>query len=382
MKKILSILLFIFLLTTPILTSVAQVTNSESASFFESTENLQKLKSYRANQSITGSFEFGDEAEKTTGNYFLRINTDILNQTDYEFDTYSSARGYVNIHITEEHRPFDNLKADVRFELKKLANNGIYVRLGAFDLKAIGISENEMENYLDFKEELENKLDSIKGTWYYFPEEAITYQQINELPAELENILNQEAIQETLKEEGLEETLKQVLTSILDTLVTEQSLDQSKADKIETIIDKFFKTEFFTKKIVVAGPQKGFANSTLSKRRVVEFVKWMGRTLDEPLDSHDVSEVWNMLNKFYFSIMTHQNDQYGIYDFFRFKLILKNIEELKRLAIGYSYKISKINQIGAIEEPDEFSSYKILETEFGIPLLFDNEEEDFDDFKF
>ena len=238
MKKILSIFLFLFLLTTPILTSVAQVANSESASFFESTENLQKLKSYRANQNITGSFEFGDEAEKVTGNYYLRINTDVLNQVNYEFDTYSSARGYVNVHITGEHRPFDNLKVDIRFELKKLANDGLYAKLGAIDLKAIGISENEMENYLDFKEELENKLDSIKGIWYYLPEDLITSQQTNKLPEEFESVLNQEVIQETLKEKGLEETLKQALTSILNILVTEQSLNQSKADKIETIIDK------------------------------------------------------------------------------------------------------------------------------------------------
>ncbi len=380
MKKILSIFLLLFLLTTPILTSIAQGANSDSASFFESTENLQKLRSYRLNQNITGSFEFGNVDEKATGNYYLRINTDILNLANYEFDTYSSARGYINVQGGGENRSFDNLKANVRFELKKLASDGLYIRLGSLDLQAVGVTENEMEDYLNFKKDLESKLNSIKGTWYYFPEELTASQQISTLPEELEGVLNQEAIGRALKENGFKETLKQTLANVLNVLASEQSIDQSKANKIETIIDKFFETELFTKKIVVSGQKKGFINSTLSKRRVVEFMKWVGETLEGPLDSYNVAELWNILNKFYFSIMTHQNDQYGIYDFFRFKLILKNIKELERLAIGYSYKVSKINQIETIKEPDEFSSYKILETELGIPLLPDDE--DFDDFDF
>ena len=358
MKKFLALLLFLLFVTTPILATNAEEVNSDSATFIESMENLQNLKSYRLNQNIVGDFEAGDESFGYKGSYHIKMLTDIINKGAYEMNSKTLIGGYLDVAGTGPEREFDLINVNFRARIKMLAEDGVYVRLESLNLKAEGVPADEMESYLEFQQELENKLKIIRGFWFHIPIEEIKDEYSHELPSAFE----EEEFKANLKEKGLEETIKETLNE----LMTATAIDGPSVTQIEKVVNNFFNTEFFTKRIVVAGPQKGFTNYTVNKRRIVQFVQSAASTLGENISAMEIDQLRTLLDKFYLSIMTNVNPEYKIHDFFRFKLVLRNLDAigLKFVSFYYSYKVSKINDVDPVVEPDVFSSYETLESLF------------------
>ncbi|MBU1017792.1 hypothetical protein KKA33_02065 [Patescibacteria group bacterium] len=372
MKRLLSFILMILIGAISIITIPAKGFNSDPLTFFESTENMQHLKSYRLNQNLVGDFEFDEnkqgELVKMTGEYRLKVNTDVFNQSPYEADMYSFIRGHMFVDAKGADRPFDRVNVNIRAEIISLAGDGIYARLNTFNLVADNVPESEKEDYLSFQKELEKKLESVRYIWFYFPMDIIGTANTEGLPAPLQSTLDQENIRENLKEKGLKETYR----TMLNDLAEEQATDESESITFQNLIDEFFNTDFFTKATVVSGPQEGFTNFTLSKQRVSNFIISAARAFGENVTEEDKGELWSMLSKFYLSAMIHEDEANGIFDFFRIKLILKDIDILNQLSIYYSYKVSKIDEIDAIAMPDEFTSYEVLELPF-LPVRRDED---------
>lgn len=352
--------------------------NSDPLTFIQSMENLQNLKSYRLNQNLVGTFEIAEGTEakplSLSGKYRLKINSDTYNNAPFQVDTASLIRGHISVDADGVEKPFARLNINFRAELITKAEEGLYARLSTFNLNAEGVPKAEMTDYLDFKKEIEQKLTEVKGIWFYFPEEAMGASANNELPEGLSDNLNAEIIRKNLKEKGIEETYQQVLSDALDSMVTTESMEKGQSDKIKKLVDDFFGTNFFTKKIVVDGPQKGFTNYTLNKRQVVAFLMSAASAMGETFTENDLKELWTILDKFFLSVMTHEDTTWNVLDFFRLKVVLRDIEVLKELTFNYSYKMGKINELEAISEPDEFTSYDALRLPF-LPAPTQIEEE-------
>jgi len=372
MKRLFSFILMIFIGAISIITMPVKGFNSDPLTFFESTENIQALESYRLNQNLVGDFTLDwkvtEEPMKIIGEYRLKMNTDVVNRSLYEADMYSFVRGHAFMDMEGADRPFDRLNINLWAELINIAGDGIYARLNTFNLTADNVAAEEEENYRKFKQELEGKLESIRYIWFFFPADIIEAANTEELPTPLQSTLSQEEIREQLKEKGVKETYK----GLLNDLIREQVADEEMSATAQELIDELFETEFFTKRIVVDGPQKGFTNLTLNKRKIVDFIVSAVERLGKKMTENDQVELWSVLNKFYLSSMFHADDVHGIFDFFRLKLILKDIKPIDQLSIYSSYKISNINEIEAVVMPDEFTSYETLQ----IPFLPVRQDED------
>lgn len=361
MRKLFSIALAVLILTLYL--SIANTNaeeHSESISFFESTENLQKFKSYGINQAISGHFEGGDEFFNYHGTFYLKINADVYNQKPYEPDNDMLIRGNLQITAEGEDKPFDTLWVNVRGKAIQITNEGLYVRLDTLDLTASGVPENDKDNYLEFKTGLDQDLRPIKGNWFYVPEEVY----ISEATADLPEGLDQETIRENLKEKGIKETYRELITDLLTEIAINETIEKEAQKKAQKIIDDFFATNFFTSRLVTRGAQKGYMSHILSKQRVVDFLLRTAQTLEEPISEFDPAELNNFLRKFYLSIMTHENTEHRIYDGFRVRLLLNDIFLLDRFGITFSYKVNEINEGGPIRRPDQFSHYETLELPF------------------
>ena len=357
-KRYLSFLfVLIFLASSFIINALAQGDYFEPITFLESTENMQNLKSYRLNQNLTGHFETDDDPTgnelQLTGEYRLKVNMDVLNRSPYEIDTYSFVRGHLYVYADGPKRPFERLEINFRGELIGLADEGLYVRLNTFNLNADGVPEDEMENYLEFKNELDQKLYMWKGFWTHYPKELCESRVPEGLPEELRPALNPETTKNNLQDKGIKEAYEQILMDLLGGL----TVNNASEDLQETVVEKFLATNFFIKKPVLEGGWTGFMNFTLNKRRIAEFMVWMARELGESPTEDDIKELWDILNKFYFSYMTHSSPDYKVIDFLRFKLILHDLETWNQLSFNYSCKIGKINEIEPIEAPDEFVTF-------------------------
>ena len=122
MKKCLFIFFVLILATSVfIINTFAEGSNSEPVTFFKSIENLQKLNSYRLNQSIVGKFNaedkgFGMQPVSATGEYHIGIRTDVYNQSTYEINTYSSLRGYLYMNMDGQEKPFNRMVINYEYK--------------------------------------------------------------------------------------------------------------------------------------------------------------------------------------------------------------------------------------------------------------------------
>ncbi len=362
MKRLHNFLSIVLVGAVCIIAVPAKGFNSDPLTFFKSTENMQQLESYRLHQNLTGDFEFRQDLQNEAemkGEYWFKINTDVFSRAPYESDLYSFIRGQALVYAGGDNRPFGRLKVNLRAEVIRLSGDGIYARLGAFNLTADDVSDNEKEDYLAFKTGLEEQLETVRNQWFYFPEDILEASNTEALPASLQSTLDRDALREDLKEKGLKATYQDTLNSL-----AQKQLSGAEADTVQTVINDFFNTDFFTERTVVAGPQKGFTNYTLSKRRLSRFAVSAARTMGEKVTESDKKELGGLLNKFYLSAMTHEDETYNIFDFFRLKLILENIGPFSQFSVYYSYKVSSIDELSAVTAPDEFTSYETLQLPF------------------
>lgn len=357
MKKLIS-LLFVFIMSFSLMAPQTLGVDSAPVTFLESTENLQALKSMSIQQNISGNFEFTPaENEKMSGQFQLGFDSDVVNKGNLKSDISADITGRINLHYEGTEVPFQNLTAYLKLEIKSIVNDGVYVRLQQLHLNATSIPENEMNNYLKTKTQLEKGVKTLKGHWIYFPSTLIEEGLKMGAP---EGLVIQEEIREQIAQKGLKDTYKKLFS---DYLISSGVVDGNESKKLNTILDKFLETDFFTHKKVTNGLYKDFDRFNFSKRRFVQFIQWVGQELGEKLSAKDLSELNQALSKFYFSGAYHIDNQNRIFDQIRLKLILKGIEALKKAQFGMFYKISDVNKVEAITTPDNFTDYEELDFE-------------------
>lgn len=369
MKKLLSIIFILFLMASQLITANAEELNSDSITFFESMENLQKLKSYNSTQTISGNFKFipisDNDIEEMNGQFTIKAQSDMYNRDAYENNMSSKISGRVNINIKGDKKPFEDLFLYFNIEMISILEDGIYVRLNQAYLKASGVSDSELQGYQEFKKEMDQYVSGIRGQWFYFPENIVG-QEINEnMPPGFEEQMElQKKLREQLKSDGIVKTYKNLINEML---VNEMSLarygiSEEESEQIKTIIDRFAATDFFREKIITAeGYYKDSILFVLDKRRIVSFIQLAFRDFGETLNLTNLNEFKEFLSKFYLSGAYHVDDTHPVYDKFRLKFILHDLDELKMLKLISFSKISDINAIGAIKGPNEFTNAEELD---------------------
>ncbi|MCK5600770.1 hypothetical protein KAR91_02805 [Candidatus Pacearchaeota archaeon] len=332
--------------------------NSDSVTFLESTENLQELDSMSIRQNLSGNFDFAiAENENLSGQFRLGFTSDVINKGNLQSDVDANIVGQLNLHYEGEDAPFENLTAYLNLKVKSIVDDGIYVQLRNLYFNASGIPENEMDDYLESKAMVAEGVASLKDQWIYFPATLIEEGMNMGAP---EGAAMQEELREQIAQEGLKETYKQLFSEYMTTSGT---IGTNEAELLDDVLDKFFETEFFSRKTVTSGLYKDFERFTFSKRRFVHFVQWIGYKLGVELTAQDLEELNNVLSKFYFSGAYHVDNQNRIFDQVKLKLILKGIEELKKAQFGLFYKVSDVNQIETIKAPSDFKNYEEVDIE-------------------
>jgi|GEM_PF-523356 len=357
MKKFLAIFLFLLFLTTPILATNAEEVNSDSVTLLESTENIQKLKTFKAYQNFSGDFRIkgGTYSPEYTGQFQVGITSDIFNHDAYENDAYAQIRGRANIYAKGTNKPFDNLIINFRGELKTLFGDGLYMRLQQLDMKAIGIPLDELRNYQEFKKDMENEVAKFKEKWIYLPENFYE----NKLDEGVSQEVFEEEVRKKLNKDGIKETYKELARWYLETMST-GLMDAEETKKMNRIIDQFSETDFFTRKVVTSGYYKDFTRFFLSKRRIINFMQYAAGEMGEDVDPIALEEFKTALSKFYLSGMHHTHETHRIFDQFKLKFILHDLEKLDKLHLEYFLKITDINKGGSIQKPDNFTHMEDL----------------------
>lgn len=368
MKKLLSTLLVTVLtFSTFAFAASAMALNSDSVTLFESMENLQNMDSFSITQNFSGNFKIEDtyanSTDKAKGQFNFRTTSDTYKENDLESNLHIKINGRIGVQIEGDDKPFDNLTANVRAEIMIILDDGIYVRLNQALFRANGVPKDEMAEYLESKEIFEEAVGQIKGQWIYFPEELLGLEEEfgSELPPELEELFDNEALLQQIEEEGLKATIKEIIKAAI---LADGGLSDEEADQANNIIDRFFETKFFTNKKMTRGRYKDFTRFTLSKRRILSFIQSAANEMDEPISNNDLKEIQNALSKFYLSGMYHINNHHRIFDQFKIKFILHDLEELKNFRIGYFYKVGDFNKVERIVAPDEFTSYENVDMSF------------------
>ncbi len=352
MKKIIS-LLFVFVMSFSLVTPQTLGINSDPVTFLESTENLQELDSMSVRQNLSGNFDFAPaEDENVSGQFRLGFTSDVINKGNFQSDVSADITGRLNLHYKGENAPFNSLTAYLKLQIKSVADDGIYIRLQQLRFNAAGVPQDEMDDYLEAKAEMEEGVKMIKGQWIYFPSTLIEESLDMTLP---EGAAMQDELREQIAQEGLKDTYKQLFSDYMNEA---GAIDVNETETFNNVLDKFFETEFFTRKKVTRGLYKDFNRFTFSKRRFIRFIRWVGQELDEELGEQELAEINRVMSKFYFSGAYHVDKQNRIFDQVRLKLILKGIEELKKAQFGMFYKVSNINKVEAIKAPTDFKNYE------------------------
>lgn len=310
-------------------------------SFFESIENLQNLKSFRNSQTFTGHLKLEDFGNDFKGSFRVKLVQDVINKDAFENDARVSIKGSLTFEATGEDIPFTKLIAGFSGDVISLVKNGIYFRLNNVSISAKGVPEDELESYSEFQDEQKANLNLYKDKWFFIPFD-------HELISTYGNEVDHEEVLKNLRENGFKEAYEELIQSLAGSF---GGTDSEESEKITEVLSDFFNTQFFTARKVVAGRYKGNTSFSLSKRRLLSFLKKAGVTMKEPLTPGDLEEIDDFLSKFYINGVFHINNVRNIYDLFVFKLTLRNIEGLKFGKFILQNKITHVNQIKAIEAP-------------------------------
>lgn len=360
MKKIFATFLLLLLVTTPILATNVKGFNSDPVTFLESMENIQNLKSYKSHQNIAGDFKLNEKiGAPMTGQFQIGITSSVYGQDAHEADADLEIKGRANIRSTGDKKTFDNLIVNFRGDVKGIIGDGLYIRLDQLDIRAIGVPLKYLQDYLNFKREFNSEVEKFKGKWIYIADTPF----LDELDEDVGQELFEEEMRKKLSEDGIKETYKEMIKWYMETM-TVGLIDDEEAKKINNIIDRFFETDFFTRKQVKDGYYKNFTRFFFSKRRFTNFMLSAAQEMGEDMDPLAMEELKNALSKIYFSGMHHSDSKYRIFDQFKLKVILHDLEELDKLHVQYFYKIEGINSVQKIQKPDEFTPIEELDTFF------------------
>lgn len=362
MKKLFFIAIAAILIIPFTLTTNAEV-DSPSITVFESIENLLNLDGFRINQNINGNFifkEVGPDIEEIRGEYKLIVSTKIFNKNAFESDSDSTVTGNITIHANGENTPFDNMVINFRGQLRQITDDGVYFKLNFANLNATGVPADEIESYNDFKSSMQAKVKEIQRIWYFVPKDKLESSFSSEVPYEFGGLLGEETVQGSFKEEGVEQTYKKALSNTPTSLFEQGLIPMDLEEPLMQVVDEFFNTKVFAIRTIKTSNFKGFTNYTLSKRRLERFIESAAAKFGESLTESEMSYVKSFLNKFYLSGMYKVNKQHGIFDHFRFRLTLRNIELLKHFQFNYSFKVSQINEVDPITGPSDFTDAEVL----------------------
>lgn len=369
MKKFLSILFAFCILFINADTLFAQGDNSDPVTFFESTENLLGLKSYKAKQGISGGFKIGSnmsgEEESAIGNYRIVFNSDIYNKDDLKRDFHTIVNGHLNLNLKGDGRPFDNLLLNVRAELILVNGDGLYARLDNVVLNAKGVPEDEMDDYMEFKNELNTEVNKIRSQWIFIPIEEYEDYYNEELPEDYSALFDKDEFVKSLKDNGLKKTLETYLDDIIEVMKNEGELSDEDALTFKKIAEEFLKTQFFSFKNVTRGESKGYVSFRLDRTNLFGFFTKVADIANETLSATDLNMLRTYLNKFIISGAYHTDYKYRIFDDFRIRATLRDFDPLQHLQTTLAYKISDINEVRSIKAPSSFTNIE----DFNVPFL-------------
>lgn len=373
---------FSLLLSAVMLSSLASPTAfaDEKLSFFESYENLLKLKSYENQQVFSGNVKLSNLADELEGgemNFRLSFNSDVVNKKAFEPDTKATMSGRLTMNLEGEDKPFDSLIFRIRGEFRSFGSSDIYMKLNQLELKATGVPNDEMDDYLEFQDMLNEELTVLRGRWFHLPISELEQEfALDELEG-----FETEAILESFRKKGVQETYEDLVDSALESMVSFGEISEEDSRQAQKLLDEFLNTKLFTQREIRAGKNKGMTHFAFSKRRFVSFLGRVANIMGEEMSARDLREINSMLRKFHLSGMYSANQEERIYDHFKLKFILKNLDLLDELELHYSNKVTNINKPLNVERPRD--SENLLES--GLPLFgptFDDEFDDFDEFDF
>ena len=349
MKKILSIA---FVLVT-ILNAFgnAAIAESNGLTWFESLDNMQKLKSYTIQQVVSGSLSGKiEEGQGGSGDFTFNVKSAIVNRDANKTDSKNIIEGKLHFALEGKDSPFKSLDANFRLSVIALADQGVYIRLENVDLNANGILEKDLQSYLDFKTEFDKTIEPIRWQWVQLPDQYIKGQLDQEAPMDLV-AFDTTALKNEIVKNGFKKAIQKAIEDEIAKSETDGQMTAEDATKARTLANRFFETEFFNLKTSAKPGKEEQTSFVLNKGRIVEFVQRIGEEMGKTLAETDLSELRNILRKFTLSGAFHQNGEFGIFDRLKIRLTLKNIEKLTNLQLDYAFKIGNINAVESISAP-------------------------------
>lgn len=207
MKKFLSILLAVVLINSSLILATHAEEENE-LSFFETVENMSELNSYSVDQILSGYLRLEEDDIDYIGNFRIKTESKVINQDVFAADSHMDLKGSLTLTAEGKDAPFEKLIAGFRAEFITIFGDGSYLRLNNLNLSARGVPEDEMEEYFEFRNELQNEINKIKGIWYYIPQDDL-------LGNEFGAGFDQQMILDELREKGLKETYRNLLKDMI-----------------------------------------------------------------------------------------------------------------------------------------------------------------------
>jgi len=377
MKKYLSILIIFIFTFTPLAITKAEDTNSAPVTFFESMDNLQKLKGYKMNQNFSGDFKINlnqaEDIQEVAGNYRFDLNTSFYNENPYENDFDSTFKGQIKLSATGKNKPFGDLSVNFRGQMISLFGDGMYLKLISATLMAKDVPAEDMQSYQDFMKEFNAQINSVRGQWIYFPSAYYTDELKAEAPEGVGELLDTKALTDKFKKDGVKKTYEGLIQETLSTLQADETMTEEDKQSITKISDEFFKTKFFSVKTLTSGTNKGLTSFYLIKPKIVKFVSKIAGILGENLTDSDIKQMASYLDRFNLSGLYGIDETNRIMDIFRLKFVLRNVDALDFLQFNYSYKVGGINEVKSINKPTDFTPVEEMDLPF-LPQPMTDEE--------
>jgi hypothetical protein len=348
MKKILS-LVFVFAMLLNAAGNAA-FARFDGPTWFQSMDNLQKLRNYSLVQAISGDVTGQADGQSGSGNFTFNIKSDIVNRGNFKTDSKNTMDGKIRFALQGKERPFNDAEIGFRLSVISLDKFGVYFRVENMDLNANGILKKDLKDYLDFKTEFAKAIDPIKWQWIRIPNQYLKDQLGQGVPMDLEGF-DAKAMQKDITKNGFKKAIQKAIKAQINTQVKDGQMEKEEAAKAQALVDRFFNTEFFKLKSVSGVGKEDSTTFALNNNRILEFIKGASEEMGEAITKTDLADVQAMLGKFNLNGLFHQNAEFGIFDRLKVKLIVKNVEQLDRLQINYGMKIGNINAVAAIKPP-------------------------------
>jgi hypothetical protein len=343
MKKIISLIAATFIFLIPLNIRA----DESSLTFFDNLENLNKLESYKVNQSIFGGIllnklPMDDGFVDLKGDYNFTLNDVVESKGAWQNNTHAKIEGRVKLagkSTTKNIKMCDEYSMEVRGEAISIFNESIYLKLDNLNIKGKKCDKTEQADIDSAMEQVKE----FEGKWFRLGLSDLTASEYYDVPDQTE-------ITDALQEDGIENGIMDITAPFLD----EVGLSDEEISEVKTLIDTVFQTEFFSSKTITNGNNAGFTSFKLNKSALLNLALDLSRQFGQEITQMDMNNLRAYLNKFTIDGMYKVNEEYGIYDNFLMHFGLWNIENLKKLDLNYRYKVSGINNMPAIEAPTDF----------------------------